>query len=210
MAFCTKCGTRLEDGQKFCCICGNPVAATNKTPVHDAPAPQAEPETVPENVEAVETVPETATYTQPETVEVTYAQPEVVYTEPETATYTQPETVEVTYARPEVVYAQPEVAQPNVQTSEYMTPQEAASIRKKSGWMSIVCFVLGIVGLMASMVGSVFLVYNIALILCTVGIILGIIAFKRSSLIGFSITGVITGSMGMPVCASIILMTVFK
>lgn len=195
MAFCTKCGTRLEDGQKFCCICGNPVAATNKTPVHDAPAPQAEPETVPENVEAVETVPDNV---------------EAVETVPETATYTKPETVEVTYARPEVVYAQPEVAQPNVQTSEYMTPQEAASIRKKSGWMSIACFVLGIVGLIASMAGSVFLVYNIALILCTVGIILGIIAFKRSSLIGFSITGVITGSMGMLMCASIILMTVFK
>lgn len=42
MSYCSKCGTQIEDGAKFCPSCGTPVAATAAEPQNDiqsAPAP---------------------------------------------------------------------------------------------------------------------------------------------------------------------------
>jgi hypothetical protein len=41
MAFCTKCGTKLNEGVKFCTGCGNAVGGVSNTPV--TPAPQQQP-----------------------------------------------------------------------------------------------------------------------------------------------------------------------
>lgn len=41
MAFCTNCGAKLEDGQRFCCTCGTPAAV--ETPVASVPEFPADP-----------------------------------------------------------------------------------------------------------------------------------------------------------------------
>lgn len=44
MSYCSKCGTQINDGAKFCPSCGTPVAATAAEPQNDvqpAPAPSA-------------------------------------------------------------------------------------------------------------------------------------------------------------------------
>lgn len=46
MAFCTNCGTKLEDAAKFCPKCGTPVAKDAQTP-KAAPAPDLAPKVVP-------------------------------------------------------------------------------------------------------------------------------------------------------------------
>ncbi len=41
MSFCGKCGTKTEDGVKFCPSCGSPIAAPAEQPQQTAPAGQA-------------------------------------------------------------------------------------------------------------------------------------------------------------------------
>lgn len=206
MAFCTKCGTRLEENQKFCCLCGNPVkynVAFAETPVQQESAvepegaPQADlPQDAPEGVSQAEQAQEVA--------EQEVVQAEIVST-PAQSMYRE---VEPEYPAKESFDGQPSFTQAQA-PSEYMTVQGAKSQRKKCVWMSIVCFVISIVGLVASMSNPVFVVYNAALLLCTAGLIFGIISFKKGRLLGFSIAGVIINSLSILICASVILMTVF-
>jgi hypothetical protein len=46
MAFCTKCGTKLNEGVKFCTGCGNAVGGVSNTPVTPAPLQQSQPSAV--------------------------------------------------------------------------------------------------------------------------------------------------------------------
>lgn len=44
MAFCGNCGTKVEDGKKFCPQCGTPVEAANPTQAKPNPQPQPNPQ----------------------------------------------------------------------------------------------------------------------------------------------------------------------
>ena len=195
MSFCTKCGTKLEENQKFCCICGKPVYTA---PKQEDPA-QTLSDTPAEDTVKEQTMPEgAAADNDTEVVEA-----EIVHSPESVYSNTEPEySPEQNYAQgADYTYTEPS-------TSDYMDPQEAKNQKKKCIWMSIVCFAISIVGIIASMSNPVFVVYNVALLLCTVGLIFGIISFKKGGLLGLSIPGVIINSLSMLICSTVILMTV--
>ena len=47
MAFCPKCGSRVDDGDRFCDNCGNPIQAAPNSAPNPTPAPTARPTSAP-------------------------------------------------------------------------------------------------------------------------------------------------------------------
>lgn len=152
--FCENCGTKLEEGVKFCPACGTKAKVIEETPVVDTPAVEEptvlieETPVITEPAPAVEEIPETAT--EPVEEVVPEAVPEIV---PEVVPAAEPPIGMAPVAH----VVPPEVQVPNEAVT---TPAPAAKKASSTGALvfGILGFVFsdtGLLGLILSIIGCV-------------------------------------------------------
>ena len=138
MAFCVNCGNQMQDGMKFCPVCGTPAVTVQpqytapmqqEVPQYTAPIQQEVPQyTAPMQPEVSQyTAPMQPQYVEPEPVQQAYVQSQ--YTapvQPEEPQYVPPVQPKQEYTEPELKYDEPE---PDFEPGEeYIPPSRPKAV----------------------------------------------------------------------------------